>query len=533
VQWLAFLWADGRPLALPAAAVRFGRSFETMANSSGDATGDAYYNGAQNMGPGSAIRSDRQLLREQLTPDARGLIVAMVGLPARGKSFISRKLERFLKWSGSTTKTFNVGKYRRDAVMPERSGRSEFFDNQNPDSVAAREKMAMTALADAIKFLDEGGKFAIFDATNSTVARRQSIAGQVRAHGHYSLIWVEAVCDDEEVVRFNMLTKVKYSPDFKEMSADQAMSDLTARIQKYSEIYETIQDSEGAFIKLFNLSSKVMANHCYGRVAKSILPYLMAIHIGSRPIWLARAGPGSTKGQNGSDRDSTLSDEGQRYAKHLAAFVQQRSRRYWDSSGNPKEQTKVFTSTMPRAVESAFPTSALPDKRSALNPIDKGVVGAGWWDVECPDDVPPWSEVEKRHPDFMDQWHKNPLVCQFPGGESYLDVIMRLESVLIDVEMCTSPVLIVSHITVLQLLLAYFKGVPVEEAWKMSLPKFGVVEVNPTSGGSFLCEEHLLSSPTGDVTSSLEKRCRDDASESASIMAVDVAAEVKRPKVSA
>ncbi|OLP74752.1 6-phosphofructo-2-kinase/fructose-2,6-bisphosphatase [Symbiodinium microadriaticum] len=189
-----------------------------------------------------------------------------------------------------------------------------------------------------------------------------------------------------------------------------------------------------------------------------------------------------------------------------------------------EEQTKVFTSTMPRAVESAFPTSALPDKRSALNPIDKGVVGAGWWDVECPDDVPPWSEVEKRHPDFMDQWHKNPLVCQFPGGESYLDVIMRLESVLIDVEMCTSPVLIVSHITVLQLLLAYFKGVPVEEAWKMSLPKFGVVEVNPTSGGSFLCEEHLLSSqPTGDGTStSLEKRCRDDASESASIMAADV-----------
>ncbi|CAE7611743.1 unnamed protein product [Symbiodinium natans] len=352
---------------------------------------------------GSAIRSDRQLLREQLTPDARGLIVAMVGLPARGKSFISRKLERFLRWSGSTTKTFNVGKYRRDAVVPERSGRSEFFDNQNPDSVAAREKLAMLALADAIKFLDDGGKFAIFDATNSTVARRRSIADQVRAHGHYSLIWVEAVCDDDEVVKFNMLTKVKYSPDFKDMSADQAMADLTARIQTYSEIYETIQDSEGAFIKLFNLSSKVMANHCYGRVAKSILPYLMAIHIGSRPIWLARAGPGSTKGQTGSDRDSTLSEEGQQFAEHLAAFVQKRSRRYWETSGNPQEQTKVFTSTMPRAVASAAHTSVLPDKRSALNPIDKGVLGAGWWDVECPDDLPPWREVEKRHPDFMAQ----------------------------------------------------------------------------------------------------------------------------------
>ncbi|OLP73905.1 hypothetical protein AK812_SmicGene46709, partial [Symbiodinium microadriaticum] len=49
-----------------------GSSAATMANS-GDASGDAYYNGAQNMG--SAIRSDRQLLREQLTPDARGLVV--------------------------------------------------------------------------------------------------------------------------------------------------------------------------------------------------------------------------------------------------------------------------------------------------------------------------------------------------------------------------------------------------------------------------------------------------------------------------
>jgi len=456
----------------------------------GDGAGDAYYNGAQTMGANP--RSDRQLLREQLTPDARGLIVAMVGLPARGKSFISRKLERFLKWGGNTTKTFNVGKYRRDAVVPERSGRSEFFDNQNADSVAAREKLAMAALADALKFLDDGGKFAIFDATNSTVARRRSIAEQVKSHGLYSLIWVEAVCDDEEVVKFNMLTKVKYSPDFKDMSDEQAMADLSARIQKYDEIYETIQDSEGAFIKLFNLSSKVMANHCYGRVAKSILPFLMAIHIGCRPIWLARAGAGSSKGQNGSDRDSTLSSEGEEFAKLLAEFVQQRSRRYWDSSGNPQEQTKVFTSTMPRAVASACHTKVQPDKRSALNPIDKGVLGAGWWDVECPDDLPPWQEVEKRHPEFMIQWYENPLMCHFPGGESYLDVIMRLESVLIDVEMCTSPVLIVSHITVLQLLLAYFKGVPVEEAWKMSLPKGKVVEVNPTSGGSFSCEEHLL-----------------------------------------
>lgn len=226
------------------------------------AGGDAYYNGSAEVG--SKILSDRQLLREQLTPNARGLIVAMVGLPARGKSFISRKVERFLKWGGNRTQTFNVGKYRRDAVDPERSGKSDFFDNSNSDSVAQRMQMAMAALADAIKFLDEGGKFAIFDATNSTVARRQMITEKVTAGGQYSILWVEAVCDEREVVLFNMLTKVRYSPDFQHMTEEQAMQDLKQRIANYEKIYETVQDSEGAFIKLFNLSSKVMANHCYG-----------------------------------------------------------------------------------------------------------------------------------------------------------------------------------------------------------------------------------------------------------------------------
>ncbi|CAK9005050.1 unnamed protein product [Durusdinium trenchii] len=456
------------------------------------AGGDAYYNGSAEVG--SKILSDRQLLREQLTPNARGLIVAMVGLPARGKSFISRKVERFLKWGGNRTQTFNVGKYRRDAVDPERSGKSDFFDNSNSDSVAQRMQMAMAALADAIKFLDEGGKFAIFDATNSTVARRQMITEKVTAGGQYSILWVEAVCDEREVVLFNMLTKVRYSPDFQHMTEEQAMQDLKQRIANYEKIYETVQDSEGAFIKLFNLSSKVMANHCYGRVAKSILPFLMAIHIGSRPIWLTRAGAGSpeSKGQHGSDRASSLSQEGQDFAKRLAKFVKTRAQRYWERSGKPQEETQVFTSTMPRAVSSARCTAALIDQRSALNPIDKGVLGAGWWDVECAEDVPPWKEMDKRHPEFMKQFQQDPLYCQFPGGERYMDVVMRLESVLIDVEMCTSPVLIVSHITTLQVLLAYFKGIPVEEAWKLSLPKNMVVEVSPTEGGGFLSEEHDL-----------------------------------------
>ena len=40
-------------------------------------------------------------------------VICMVGLPARGKTYISKKLARYLNWIGVTTKVFNVGEYRR------------------------------------------------------------------------------------------------------------------------------------------------------------------------------------------------------------------------------------------------------------------------------------------------------------------------------------------------------------------------------------------------------------------------------------
>ena len=41
--------------------------------------------------------------RSSLTPDSGKLILAMVGLPARGKSFICHKLRSFLSWYGFKT----------------------------------------------------------------------------------------------------------------------------------------------------------------------------------------------------------------------------------------------------------------------------------------------------------------------------------------------------------------------------------------------------------------------------------------------
>jgi adenylylsulfate kinase-like enzyme len=41
------------------------------------------------------------------------LVIAMVGLPARGKSYIVKMIRRYLRWIGFETEVFNVGNYRR------------------------------------------------------------------------------------------------------------------------------------------------------------------------------------------------------------------------------------------------------------------------------------------------------------------------------------------------------------------------------------------------------------------------------------
>jgi adenylylsulfate kinase-like enzyme len=56
-----------------------------------------------------------------LSPTPSKLVLVMVGLPARGKSYIARKLARYLRWRGHETRVFNVGSYRRELVGSQKS----------------------------------------------------------------------------------------------------------------------------------------------------------------------------------------------------------------------------------------------------------------------------------------------------------------------------------------------------------------------------------------------------------------------------
>lgn len=67
------------------------------------------------------------------------LVIVMVGLPARGKTYIARKLARHLHWMGHRVQIFNVGNYRRERVGAKMA--HDFFNPKNESGRKARKEV--------------------------------------------------------------------------------------------------------------------------------------------------------------------------------------------------------------------------------------------------------------------------------------------------------------------------------------------------------------------------------------------------------
>jgi 6-phosphofructo-2-kinase/fructose-2,6-biphosphatase 2 len=115
-----------------------------------------------------------------------------------------------------------VGQYRRqggNAHPP-----ASFFDPNNAEGARMREQAAQEAFNDLMRwYTEEGGVVAILDATNSTRKRRRWIADKCQETG-VKLMFVESVCDNEDLVLSNILDVKVSSPDYVGQDPEQVPS---------------------------------------------------------------------------------------------------------------------------------------------------------------------------------------------------------------------------------------------------------------------------------------------------------------------
>jgi 6-phosphofructo-2-kinase / fructose-2,6-biphosphatase 2 len=76
-----------------------------------------------------------------------------------------------------------------------------------------RELAAQEAFNDILKWYAEKGVVAILDATNSNKKRREWIVSKCKEKG-IRLMFVESICDNEELVLSNILDVKVSSPDY-------------------------------------------------------------------------------------------------------------------------------------------------------------------------------------------------------------------------------------------------------------------------------------------------------------------------------
>lgn len=93
-----------------------------------------------------------------------------------------------------------------------------------------------------------------------------------------------------------------------------------------------------------------------------------------------------------------------------------------------------------------------------------------------------YEEIQKKHPDDFKSRDANKFTYRYPRGESYEDVVVRLEPVMMELER-QGNVLVVSHQAVLRCVLAYFLDKPANELPYLEVPLHTVIKLTPVAYG--------------------------------------------------
>ena len=426
-------------------------------------------------------------------------VLVMVGLPARGKTHMAKRLSQYLRFfHGARTQVFNVGTYRRR--MMSKKADAQFFDQHDARSEALRKSFARAALKDMIDFLFQednvsyleqrgfdSGRVAIYDATNTTRSRREWLREQLDALP-LKLLFVESVCTDEEIIERNIWQAKVNNEDYQtEADKRRAYDDFRARIRKYEEVYQPMEEEHLSFIKLINCGRRVEINNIHGFLLGRIVQFLSNLHATHQTIYLSRHGQSEYNFQGKIGGDSGLSLMGEKYAMRLGEYADKELSK--DTETGEPRPCRLWTSSLQRTILTArhitHPKIKLENGREwtqfsprVLRNLDEIYAGV------C--DGMTYEEIEANYPEEFALRRENKLGYRYPRGESYLDVISRLDPLIQELESYQEPVLIVGHQGVLRLIYAYFMGMDRADACTASIPLNTVIKLTPLT---HTCEE--------------------------------------------
>ncbi len=389
------------------------------------------------------------------------LVIAMVGLPARGKSTMARKLGRTLELDGVAVRVFNNGELRRK-LATENTSYSEFFSPDNPKGVEFREKVARLNLERARSFLDEeGGSVAILDASNVTRARRQLIRDTFPG---ITLLFVECMNADEEALEANLERKA-FLKEFSHLTPGQALESFMKRISYYESIYEPLYDERNRVLvdsfENYILQERITEVVPYYDRIRDILTTRVV-----RNLFLVRHGETYYNLEDRIGGDSDLTEKGLAQAQALAD--------YFATQRIPI----IFTSNHKRTLQTAAPIAEKQEHCSIIALTEFNEIHAGVCEGMT------YQEIREKMPEVAKERRRNKYNYVYPEGEGYVTMERRIHRGLKKVFYLNNyddNIMIVGHRAVNRMILSDFVFRQKEEVPYIYMPqdRYYHIQIDP------------------------------------------------------
>lgn len=394
------------------------------------------------------------------------LIIIMLGLPARGKSYISQKLIRYFKWSGLPSKIFNVGDSRRDEYP---NTNAEFF---HPNNINTRNRIAEKVLLELIEWiLIKENKIAIFDATNTTIERRKQLIDTIDLFkiDKLKICFIESVCDVKDIINKNIAMKA-VSADYLEKGIDYTIDDFNQRMLYYTELYQEFNTNEikglynYSYLKISNINELFTIYNVCGFLLSNVISFLLNLNINRNTIYLTRHGQSEYNLLDKIGGNPSITPLGVQYSKELYNYI----------DNLQLNDLIIYISTLKRTKETIQPfikNNYQPIiELKCLDEIDAGIY-----------DSLTYGDIKNKYPEEYNNRKEDKLNYRYPRGESYKDLIIRAQKIIYDIENCDKPILIVAHQAVLRVIYSYFMNIDNTDMTSLDIPLNTIIQLEPHS----------------------------------------------------
>lgn len=319
--------------------------------------------------------------------------------------------------------------------------------------VKLREKVTEDVLNELLEWLGQkGNEIGILDGSNGNKERREEINEIIsKSENVHKPLWIEIDCEDNVLLQKNFeLTKLPELQSDRKLDRNVLLKSYNQRIEYMRKDFSPISvHSDWNYIIIrYNDGGgnhHVINNLC-GYLPAKIVSFLLNLYPIPHTVYISRHGQSEYNVENRIGGDSPLSILGEQYAENLGEFVK-------NCEDLPANQLSVWTSTLKRTIQTSehiYCQFRIPWR--ALDEIDAGI---------CEDLT--YEEVDDKYPEIATGRGNDKLGYRYPSGESYMDVIQRLEPVILEMERTTRPLIIIAHQAVIRCLFAYFLDLPKEK----------------------------------------------------------------------